>query len=207
MARATIDQPGLFDLDPPLPEGFASRSPILTAEEEADLVVHLAELPFRAFEFHGFLGARRVVSFGWRYDHVQERAQEAEPMPDFLAALRDRAAVFGTAPDAFHQALVTEYRPGAGIGWHRDKAVFDEVVGVSLLAPCVMRFRRRAGPGWERAFAPLAPRSAYLLSGPARADWEHSIRAMEALRYSVTFRSLRDGARARASSAPSASIE
>jgi alkylated DNA repair dioxygenase AlkB len=207
MARAIIDQPGLFDADPRLPAGFASRSPILTADEEADLVTRLATLPFRPFEFHGFHGARRVVSFGWRYDYARERAEEAEPMPDFLAALRARAAVFGAAPEAFHQALVTEYAPGAGIGWHRDKAVFDEVVGVSLLAPCVMRFRRRTGAGWDRAFAPLAPRSAYLLSGPARTDWEHSIRPMEALRYSVTFRSLRDSVRARANSPPSDSIE
>jgi len=39
--------------------------------------------------------------------------------------------------------LVTEYGSGAGIGWHRDKAVFGEVVGISLLAPCVLRFRRK----------------------------------------------------------------
>jgi alkylated DNA repair dioxygenase AlkB len=87
--------------------------------------------------------------------------------------------------------LVTEYAPGAGIGWHRDKGLFDEVVGVSLLAPCAMRFRRREGVGWRRAAAPLPRRSAYLLTGAARNDWEHSIRPMDALRYSVTFRSLR----------------
>jgi alkylated DNA repair dioxygenase AlkB len=114
-------------------------------------------------------------------------------MPPFLLPLRRRAAALaGLGPAAFQHALVTEYAPGAGIGWHRDKPHFDEVIGVSLLAPCRLRFRRRRGAGWERCAVPLAPRSAYLLAGPAREDWEHSISAMSALRYSVTFRSRRD---------------
>jgi alkylated DNA repair dioxygenase AlkB len=90
--------------------------------------------------------------------------------------------------------LVTEYGPGAGIGWHRDKSVFGETVGVSLLSPCVLRLRRKAGEKkWERANVQVEPRSAYLLSGAARSEWEHSIPPVEALRYSVTFRSLREG--------------
>jgi alkylated DNA repair dioxygenase AlkB len=104
-----------------------------------------------------------------------------------------RAAAFaGVAPDHLAQALVTEYDAGAAIGWHRDKAVFGDVVGLSLLAPCTFRLRRAApGGGWERRALVAEPRSAYLLRGPARAEWEHSIPAVPALRYSVTFRSLR----------------
>jgi alkylated DNA repair dioxygenase AlkB len=87
--------------------------------------------------------------------------------------------------------LVTEYSAGAGIGWHRDKDVFGQIVGISLLAPCVFRLRRKAGTTWERASVIAEPRSAYLLSGPSRTEWEHSIPPVDALRYSITFRNLR----------------
>jgi alkylated DNA repair dioxygenase AlkB len=87
-------------------------------------------------------------------------------------------------------ALVNEYPPGAPIGWHRDKAAFGQVVGFSLLSPCVLRFRRPNVSGWERRSLNLEPRSAYWLAGEARADWEHSIPPVEALRYSITFRTL-----------------
>jgi alkylated DNA repair dioxygenase AlkB len=90
------------------------------------------------------------------------------------------------------QALVTEYAPGAGIGWHRDKNVFNEIIGISLLASCVFRLRRSVGSSWERANVVVDARSAYLLSGPARTEWEHSIPAVDALRYSITFRNLRE---------------
>ena len=71
-------------------------------------------------------------------------------------------------------------------------SVFGEVVGVSLLAPCVLRLRRRARGGWDRAKLTLAPRSAYLLSGSVRSEWEHSIPPVASLRYSITFRNLRE---------------
>jgi alkylated DNA repair dioxygenase AlkB len=106
-------------------------------------------------------------------------------------AARGGRGVRGVEPGRLAQALVTEYDAGAAIGWHRDKGVFGDVVGVSLLAPCTFRLRRRAGAGWERATLVAAPRSAYLLRGPARAEWEHSIPPVAALRYSITFRSLR----------------
>jgi alkylated DNA repair dioxygenase AlkB len=161
------------------------------AEEEA-LFVRVRELPFRAFEFHGHMGKRRVVSFGWRYDFAGRQLRKADDIPEFLLALRPAVAAFaGLEPEAFEQVLVTEYGAGAGIGWHRDKAVFDEVVGVSLLAPCVFRMRRAVSKKkWERVNMVAEPRSAYLLSGPARYKWEHSIPPGEALRYSITFRYL-----------------
>ena len=87
--------------------------------------------------------------------------------------------------------MVTEYAPGAGIGWHRDRPEFDKVIGLSFVSEAVIRFRRRRDAGWERASLPLAPGSAYLLDGPARQDWQHSITPGEQLRYSVTFRTLR----------------
>jgi alkylated DNA repair dioxygenase AlkB len=112
-------------------------------------------------------------------------------MPDFLGAVRTRAAAFAGLPLAgLEQVLLTEYRPGAAIGWHKDRPVFGEVVGISLLSPCTFRMRRRVGERWERMSLALQPRSAYLLQGPARTDWEHSIPAVNRLRYSITFRGL-----------------
>lgn len=151
----------------------------------------IAQLPLREFEFHGYTGKRRVISFGWKYEFEGERLEEAETIPALLLPLRDRAARFaGIEPEALAHVLVTEYAAGAAIGWHRDKAVFGDVVGISLLAPCVFRLRQKSGAGWNRYSLTVEPRSAYLLRGAARSQWEHSIRAPGALRYSVTFRSL-----------------
>jgi alkylated DNA repair dioxygenase AlkB len=181
----------LFAPAPALPAGFRHWGEAVPREEERALLEAFTALDFAAFAFHGHVG-RRVVSFGRAYDFEREALRDAPPIPPFLLALRERiAALTGLAPGTLGQALVTEYPPGAAIGWHRDKAVFDDVVGVSLGAPCLFRLRRRAGASWQRASLRLEPRSAYLLRGPARAEWEHSIPPVEGLRHSVTFRTLR----------------
>ena len=178
-----------------LPEGFRYRPEFVSTADEVALLARVRELPFREFEFHGYLGRRRVVSFGWHYDFSGRELRKADDIPEFLIPLRASAAAFaGLGPEELQHVLVTEYAPGAGIGWHRDKAVFGEVVGISLLAPCVLRLRRAAGDRkWERAKVAAAPRSAYLLKGAARTEWEHSIPPVDALRYSITFRNLREG--------------
>lgn len=195
---ASSDQLGLFGpLRSAHPDGFRYWPEFVSASEERELVRHVEALSFESFQFHGFLGKRRVVSFGWRYEFNGGGLEKVDDMPGFLVPLRERAAALaGLEPDGFQHALVTEYAPGAGIGWHRDKAVFDEVVGISLLSACDFRFRRRAGGKWERITVTAAPRSAYLLTGPARTEWEHSIPAVDRLRYSVTFRNLRGSANA-----------
>ncbi|HEY0435546.1 MAG TPA: alpha-ketoglutarate-dependent dioxygenase AlkB [Phenylobacterium sp.] len=188
-------QPSLFDLRPPerLPEGFVYRDDFITPAEEAELAQWLATLPFEAFQFRGYEGRRRVVSFGWKYDFTRSHLEKADDMPAELLPVRARAAEFaGLAPDDFQQCLLNEYLPGAPIGWHRDRPVFEKVVGISVLAPCSFRLRRRVGDGFERVTKTLAPRSAYRLSGPARAEWEHSIPPVAAHRYSITFRNFRD---------------
>ena len=190
-----IDLFGAADVAPRarLPEGFRYAPALLDADEEAALLAAIRALPLRDFEFHGHTGKRRVVSFGWQYDFEAGRLRKADEMPDVLRALRPRAAAFaGLAPEALQHVLVTEYGPGAGIGWHRDKAVFGEIVGISLAAACTFRLRRAVGNGWERASVVAEPRSAYLLSCAARDEWEHSIPPVEALRYSITFRNLRE---------------
>jgi alkylated DNA repair dioxygenase AlkB len=181
---------------PDLPEGLAYRPELVDAAEEAALAARMAELPFKAFEFQGYLGNRRTVSFGLHYEFNGSGLRETEAMPEWLLPLRGRAAAWaGLEPEALEHVLLTEYAPGAGIGWHRDRPVFEDVVGLSLLAPARLRFRRKAGETWERKALVAEPRSAYLLRGPAREEWQHSIAAMEALRYSITFRSLRPGVR------------
>ena len=178
-----------------LPEGFRYEPELIGPAEEAALLAGVRGLPFREFEFHGYTGRRRVVSFGWHYDFTGRQLRKADDIPDFLLALRRAAAAFAEMEsDELQHVLVTEYGPGAGIGWHRDKSVFGETVGVSLLSACVLRLRRKVGERrWERANVEAGPRSAYLLSGAARSAWEHSIPPVEALRYSITFRNMRAG--------------
>jgi alkylated DNA repair dioxygenase AlkB len=174
-------------------EGFRYQPALIEPAFEDALVAHVRELPFQEFEFHGYKGKRRVVSFGWKYEFAGGgQLFKAEEIPEFLLPLRSVAASFAEVePNAFQHVLVTEYGPGAGIGWHRDKAVFGQVVGVSLLAPCTLRFRRKVNTKWERVNVLAGPRSGYHLTGPARSDWEHSILRVDALRYSITFRTMR----------------
>jgi alkylated DNA repair dioxygenase AlkB len=193
-------QPQLFDLQPAppedLPEGFVYRPDFISPAEEAELARWLASLPFEPFQFRGFEGRRRVISFGWRYDFNRTHLERADDIPAELATLRARAEAFaGLPPGGLQQVLINEYQEGAPIGWHRDRPVFDKVVGVSVGAACPLRLRRRLeGGGFERRTVTLQPRSAYLLSGPARTQWEHSIPPVEAHRYSITFRSFRNAA-------------
>jgi alkylated DNA repair dioxygenase AlkB len=185
-------QLSLFGGAKPLPEGFKYQPAVLSAAEEESVLTHVRELPFKEFEFQGYVGNRRVVSYGWHYDFNERALRKAEDIPPFLLPLREVAARFADlAPVELQHVLVTEYAPGAAIGWHRDKAVFGDVVGISLLSPCVFRLRRKSGVTWERVSLTAEPRSAYLLRGPSRTEWEHSIPAVDARRYSITFRNVR----------------
>lgn len=174
------------------PDGFLYRENLIAPDEQAELVNHIEKLDLKEFEFHGYLGKRRTISFGWHYRFADESLSHAEPIPEFLLDVREKASVLaGLKPDDLPHVLVTEYSPGTPIGWHRDKAVFDDVIGVSLLSSCPFRLRRKTAGSWERFTQTLAPRSAYVLRGEARTQWEHSIPPVEHLRYSITFRSLK----------------
>ena len=155
-------------------------------------MARFSDLPFEPFDFQGFKGNRETVAFGSCYDFTRSRVKEAAPLPQWLLDLKGRAATFaGLEDDDLRQALITRYTPGAGIGWHRDRPEYGKVIGISFASPCVLRLRRRDGDRWLRGVADLAPRSAYLLDGPVRDHWQHSITPAEHLRYSVTFRTLR----------------
>jgi alkylated DNA repair dioxygenase AlkB len=189
-APAALTKQGeLFAAAAEQPPGFRYGAGVVAPDEESALIEKIARLPFQPFDFHGHLANRRVVSFGWRYDYTGRALRPSDPVPDFLLPLRERAAVFaGLDPEALKQVLVTEYPPGAGIGWHRDKPMFEDIIAFSFCSACALRFRRKEGERWARANQMIAPRSVYLLRGPARFVWEHSIPAVEARRYSVTFR-------------------
>lgn len=179
----------------PPPEGFRYQPDFLLPQEEQELITSISGLPLQHFNFHGYLAKRRVISFGSAYDFESARLEPADPMPEFLTALRDRAARFaGLMPETVAHVLVTEYTPGAAIDWHKDKRVFGDIIGVSLLSECIFRLRRKVNTRWERYSLALRARSAYLLRGAARDEWEHSIPAVSELRYSVTFRDIRQRA-------------
>jgi alkylated DNA repair protein (DNA oxidative demethylase) len=179
-----------------VPEGLTYMDGLLTEDEEAGLLEAIGGVEFEDFVLRGQAARRTVRHFGWRYRFDDRVLVPADPLPQAFAFVRDRAAeLAGVAPAAFEQALITRYPPGATIGWHRDAPPFGPTIaGVSLAAPCRMRFRRDLDDVRYVHEQTLEPRSAYVLAGTARSAWEHSIPATKALRYSLTFRTL-DGRR------------
>lgn len=189
-----MKQTDLFPL--PVPEGFAYRDDFLSADEEQALLQIAQTLPLREAQYKEFTARRRTFSYGSSYDFATNESLAAPPIPDFLHPLRERIAAWaGVRAEAFEQALIAEYRPGTPLGWHRDVPEFELVAGISLLGACRMRFRpypwtpaRRK----ESLALDLAPRSAYLLRGPARWGWQHSVPPVKQLRYSITLRTRRN---------------
>jgi alkylated DNA repair dioxygenase AlkB len=192
MVMTSSIQKDLFtDSAPRLPQGFRYEPDIIAKPVQVDLLRAIPQLPLQPFDFHGFEGKRRIVSFGWKYDFDTEQVRFIGDIPPFLLPVRAIAAAFaGMETGQLQHALITEYAPGASIGWHKDKKAFGRIVGISLLSPCMFRLRRRAGTKWQRASVIAEPGSAYLLSGAARSEWEHSIPPVEQLRYSITFREI-----------------
>jgi alkylated DNA repair protein (DNA oxidative demethylase) len=186
-------QSALFEVaaDPRI-EGLTYVANAVGPDVERDLVRYIETLEFKPFEWRGFTGNRRTVSFGYRYDFNGGGFQTAEAIPETLQRARSLVcARLGEVAKTYEQCSVIEYATGAGIGWHKDRPQFAKVAGLSLLAPCRLRFRRdRDGGGWAREALSLEPRSAYLLDGEARRVWQHSIAPMDRLRYSITFRTL-----------------
>jgi alkylated DNA repair dioxygenase AlkB len=180
----------------PLIAGLEYRPNFISEAEERYLIGHLSGEDLSPFRFHGWTGKRLTRTYGWRYDFDDSSFAPAEPIPDWLQPLRAKAASFaGFQPEEFAHVLLVRYDPGAGIGWHRDRPQFEIVVGVSLGSPATLRFRRRRPGGFDRTQTEVLPRSAYLLSGEARHQWEHSIAPGDTLRFSITFRTLSDKGR------------
>lgn len=184
------------DAPPALPvPGLGFVAEAVDRAREADLVRRIDAEQLTPFEFGQWEGKRLTVSYGSAYDFKRARPVPAPPLPDWLADLRALLAPqVAREPADFAQALLIRYDPGAGIGWHRDRPQYGEVIGLSLGAPAVLRLRRRLpGGGFERTRLELPPRSLYLLTGEVRGGWEHSIVPQSETRWSVTFRTLRQG--------------
>lgn len=175
-----------------LPEGFLYRQEFLSEGEEAELLRIFGELDFAAYDYHGYQAKRRVVRYGVNYDiNTRETTENPMPIPEWLLGIRARAAeIAGVSVDDLVQAMVSEYTVGTPIGWHRDAPQFGIIIGISLGSACRMRLKPYAGTGKILSLR-LDPRSMYVMQGEARSKWQHSIPAVEELRYSITFRTLR----------------
>ena len=184
--------------EPNLPDGFCYRADFLTVAEQHALAAAIGEVSFDTFALRGVVARRRVKFYGAAYDD-----RPSLPMPDFLLRLREKFAAWAAVPGkAFVMALINEYTRGATIGWHRDAPQYGITAGVSLLSSCRMKLRPYVSPkdlaGRDRRTLrkttheiELEPRSGYLITGLARDGYEHSIPPTAALRYSITFRTLR----------------
>jgi alkylated DNA repair dioxygenase AlkB len=189
-----LNQGDLFGQRPPLPEGLTYRPDFIAPEEEADLLAVIAALPFKEAHYKEWTAKRRIVSYGGRYDFSENELLQAEPVPQFLDLLRERVAQWcDISPTRFSHAMIAEYQPGTQLGWHRDVPDFDVIAGVSLAGPARMRLRPYPPQKGKRRAAltlDLQLRSAYMLRGPARWNWQHAISPTKSLRYSITFRTL-----------------
>jgi alkylated DNA repair dioxygenase AlkB len=182
----------MLDATSDFPQGLRYEAGFVTPRAETEAIGHIKALPLQPFQFGRFEGKRRVASFGFSYDYETRRLERAEPIPTWLHELVAAVEGFGGKGTKIAQILCTEYDVGVGIGWHRDKAQFDRIFGLSLGSSCKFRFRRKVGAAWQRFTLEAEPRSLYLMTGEARGKWEHSIPAVESPRYSITFRTLSD---------------
>ncbi|WP_375411608.1 alpha-ketoglutarate-dependent dioxygenase AlkB [uncultured Bradyrhizobium sp.] len=172
------------------PPGLQYAPEFISPATEQELVRRVAALPLQPFQFGQYEGKRRVAWFGFQYDYTLRRLQDADPIPEWLSPIIGQVEAFGGPDIRIGQVLCTEYEEGVGIGWHRDKPHFDKVFGLSLGSACKFRFRRAAGVKWQRFTLDAQPRSLYMMTDASRQVWEHSIPAVAALRYSITFRTM-----------------
>jgi len=194
-----MQQAALFPITDTLPMGFAHCEEFLSVAAEAKLLQIISALPFHEAEYKEWSAKRRVIHYGGRYDFNKQQLLTADTLPDWMLELRLKIAQWSAVPaEHFKQALINEYQPGVQLGWHRDAPEFETVVGVSLAGDACLRFRpyphvkdrSRKGQAKTKVFE-LRPRSIYLLQHAARWDWQHAIAPTQSLRYSITFRTLR----------------
>jgi alkylated DNA repair dioxygenase AlkB len=175
-----IYQDTLFNVPPIMPPGFKYLKDFIPHEEEFFLMEHIKTLTLENFVYDGYTAKRRIARFG-----------RSTPVPSFLLGFVERAARFAhVSISEIKHALISEYSPQTSIGWHRDQPPYESVIGISLGAPCIFRLRKKKGTKWERISLTLKPRSIYLMSGASRSLWQHSIPPVEALRYSITMRTV-----------------
>jgi alkylated DNA repair dioxygenase AlkB len=194
------DQYPLFDLEASFPNGFMYHPEFLTVDQEAALVAAIEKLELKQAPFKEYMANRRIISFGWGYNDRTKSLVSGEPLPDFLIPLTHRLGDFINLPaDHIVEALVTEYRPGTGVGWHRDNDSFEKILGISLSGWCTFEMRplsadtyppaENSEPGETISFT-VEPRSLYVMQDESRWNYQHRVAPTKGLRYSITFRTL-----------------
>jgi alkylated DNA repair dioxygenase AlkB len=188
----------LFEVSAKFPDGFIYHENFISEAEEHELIREIQKLSLTPFKYYQFTGKRRTASFGWQYEFGKSEITTAPEMPAFLLPVRTRAGnFFNVDPDSLIQSSIIEYSTGSPIGWHRDIPHFGVVVGISLGAACRMKFRKynrtrsKTLNRDEILSIELQPRSIYLMSGPSRESWQHSIPPVKELRYAIMMRTLR----------------
>lgn len=187
------EQLKLFDTEKRLPNGFIYRPEFLTEEEEEILLAYIENLPLEHPSLRDHEAKRRIMSFGWGFNFRTGKLIPGPPLPRFLSRTQTKIAKWlDIPPTRVAEALVTEYTPGSAISWHIDNESFEKIVGISLQGWCRLRLRPLRGLRDKKEVVTLEvePRSAYIMQGKARWEWQHSIAPVEALRYSITFRTL-----------------
>jgi alkylated DNA repair dioxygenase AlkB len=191
-------EPNLFEDPAKVPDGFFYHQNFVSEAEEHDLIREIQKIDLAPFKYYQFTGKRRTASFGWQYEFGDAEIRTAPEIPEFLLLVRTRGGnLFNIDPNSLVQVTLIEYSTGSPIGWHRDIPQFGVVVGISLRAPCRMKFRkyqrgRSKNPTRHEILSlELQPRSIYLMSGPSRESWQHSIPPVKELRYAIMMRTLR----------------
>lgn len=170
-------------------EGLAYYPEAIGVEEESHLIKLCESFKFREITMRGVTAIRTVVCFGYDYQYRSRSVVAVDPIPAALMALKARCAAVASVADSFDQVIVSRYPAGAGIGWHVDSPVFDDViVGLSIAAPARLQMKLLG----SSASLVVVPRSLYTLTGPARTIWQHRVPPLlQGMRYSVTFRTVR----------------
>jgi alkylated DNA repair dioxygenase AlkB len=188
----------LFEVSAKVPDGFFYHQGFVSVAEERELIREIQKIHLAPFKYYQFTGKRRTASFGWQYEFGDSEIRTAPEIPEFLLPIRTRAGkLFNIDPSCLVQVNIIEYSVGSPIGWHRDIPHFGSVIGVSLGAACRMKFRQyhrgrsKSSTRDEVISIQLQPRSIYLMSGPSRESWQHSIPPVKELRYAIMMRTLR----------------
>ena len=184
----------LFPLEIKFPAGFSYVPEFLNSDEEENLLFEISKIQLHTFTFQGFEAKRKVASFGYDYSFDKRTISKGNPIPNQFQWLIEKVIDYLKEPKDFAEMLITQYPTGSVINWHRDAPPFDIIVGISLLGDCRFRFRPhdKAKQGRKSIISfPVKRRSLYVMKGPARSAWEHSILPVPAIRYSITLRTLR----------------
>lgn len=185
----------LFPVLPITPAGFQYFPDFISSEEEMKLVSDIQNFDLHPFQFHGYEAKRKVASFGYDYSFENKSLSRGTDIPKQFSPIMRRVEDFlGLPHNSFAELLLTQYPVGAVINWHRDAFPFEIIAGLSLNSDCTFRLRPHDRSKQQRTAIlsiPLKRKSLYVMQGTSRTQWEHSIPAVQTIRYSITLRTLK----------------